>query len=40
VPGGEAAAWRLVILSVIIAMTALLLSEALTRRAAKRVSGQ
>jgi molybdate transport system permease protein len=40
VPGGEAAAWRLVILSVIIAMTALLLSEALARRAAKRVSGQ
>lgn len=40
VPGGEAAAWRLVVLSVIIAMTALLLSEALARRAAKRVSGQ
>ncbi|MCG7493586.1 molybdate ABC transporter permease subunit [Thalassobius sp. Cn5-15] len=40
VPGGEAAAWRLVILSILIAMTALLLSEALARRAAKRVSGR
>lgn len=40
VPGGEASALRLVIISVVIAMTALLLSETLARRAAKRVSGR
>ena len=40
VPGGEASALRLVVISVVIAMTALLLSEALARRAAKRVSGR
>ncbi len=40
VPGGEASAMRLVILSVAIAMAALLASEVLARRAAKRVAGQ
>ncbi|CUH63313.1 Molybdenum transport system permease protein ModB [Thalassovita autumnalis] len=40
VPGGEASALRLVVISVVIAMTALLLSETLARRAAKRVSGR
>ena len=39
VPGGDAAALRLVGVSVAIAMAALLASELLTRRAAKRVSG-
>ncbi|SMO58124.1 molybdate ABC transporter permease subunit [Ruegeria faecimaris] len=39
VPGGEAAAMRLVVISVIIAMGALLLSEFVGRRAAARVSG-
>jgi len=37
IPGGEAAATRLVLISVALAMTALLLSEALARRAAKRI---
>ncbi|GFE50034.1 molybdate ABC transporter permease [Roseobacter cerasinus] len=37
VPGGEASAWRLVIVSIVIAMSALLLSEWLARRAANRV---
>lgn len=37
VPGGEASAWRLVIVSVVIAMAALLGSEWLARRAATRV---
>lgn len=36
-PGGEASAWRLVIVSVVIAMAALLGSEWLARRAATRV---
>ena len=40
VPGGEASAMRLVVLSVVIAMAALLASELLARRAAKRVAGQ
>lgn len=40
VPGGEAAALRLVLVSVCIAMGALLASETLARRTAKRVSGQ
>jgi molybdate transport system permease protein len=40
VPGGEASAMRLVVLSVGIAMAALLASELLARRAAKRVAGQ
>lgn len=39
VPGGEASALRLVVVSVAVAMTALLLSEILARRAAKRVAG-
>ncbi len=39
VPGGEAAAWRLVIISVVIAMAALLLSEHVARRAARWVAG-
>ncbi|PZX45931.1 molybdate transport system permease protein [Roseinatronobacter thiooxidans] len=39
VPGGEAAASRLVIIAIIIAMSALLLSEFVARRVAKRVAG-
>ncbi|MDA7967273.1 molybdate ABC transporter permease subunit [Ruegeria sp.] len=39
VPGGEAAATRLVIISIIIAMGALLLSEYVGRRVAQRVAG-
>ena len=39
VPGGEASALRLVAVSVTIAMGALILSEVLARRAAKRVAG-
>ena len=39
VPGGEASALRLVAISVAIAMAALLASEILARRAAKRVAG-
>ncbi|WP_299503015.1 molybdate ABC transporter permease subunit [uncultured Roseobacter sp.] len=39
VPGGEASAWRLVIVSVVVAMSALLLSEWLARRAAAKVGG-
>lgn len=39
VPGGESAAGRLALLSVIIAFAALLLSEALARKAARYVSG-
>lgn len=39
VPGGEAAATRLVVISIIIAMSALLLSEYVGRRAAARVAG-
>ncbi|WP_298917101.1 molybdate ABC transporter permease subunit [uncultured Roseobacter sp.] len=37
VPGGETSVWRLVIVSVIIAMSALLLSEWLARRAKRRL---
>ncbi len=40
VPGGESAALRLVIISVVIAMGALALSEVFARRAAKRVAGK
>jgi len=40
VPGGESAALRLVTVSVAVAMAALIASEVLARRAAKRVSGQ
>ncbi|MDP3340334.1 molybdate ABC transporter permease subunit [Frigidibacter sp.] len=39
VPGGEQAAGRLVIVSVALAMGALLLSEVLARRVARRVAG-
>jgi molybdate transport system permease protein len=39
VPGGETAAARLVILSVALAMAALLLSEVLARRMARRMGG-
>jgi molybdate transport system permease protein len=39
VPGGEAAASRLVIIAIIIAMAALLLSEAVSRRVARMVAG-
>ncbi|WP_042249224.1 molybdate ABC transporter permease subunit [Paracoccus sp. PAMC 22219] len=38
-PGGEAAAGRLVLVSIVIAMSALLLSEVLARRVARRVAG-
>ena len=39
VPGGETSALRLVAISVALAMVAVLLSEVLARRAAKRVAG-
>jgi molybdate transport system permease protein len=39
VPGGEGAALRLVLISVAVAMGALLASELLARRLAKRVGG-
>jgi molybdate transport system permease protein len=39
VPGGEAAALKLVVISVLVAMGALLASEVLARRAARRVGG-
>lgn len=39
VPGGEGPAARLVIVSIIVAMSALLASELLARRASKRISG-
>ena len=38
-PGGEAAAGRLVLVSITIAMNALLVSEVLARRVARRVAG-
>ena len=40
VPGGEGAALRLVIVAVVVAMAALLLSEFFARRVAARVGGQ
>ncbi len=40
VPGGESMAARLAIVSVIIAMAALLVSEVLARRVARRIGGQ
>ncbi len=40
VPGGEASAWRLVIVSVVIAMGALLASELLARRVMQRIGGR
>ncbi|MGH7090835.1 MAG: molybdate ABC transporter permease subunit, partial [Stellaceae bacterium] len=39
VPGGDAAALRLVLLSVALSFAALILSEALNRRATRRVLG-
>ena len=39
VPGGEGAAIRLVIVSVVLALAALFLSEAISRRVAARVAG-
>jgi molybdate transport system permease protein len=40
VPGGEAAAARLVLVSVIVAMVALVLSELMARAIARRISGR
>ncbi|KIC07995.1 molybdate ABC transporter permease [Leisingera sp. ANG-M1] len=40
VPGGEAAALRLTLVSIAVALTALLLSELLARRAAARLGGR
>lgn len=40
VPGGESAAFRLVVLSVVIAMGALLMSEVLAQRLRRRIGGQ
>jgi molybdate transport system permease protein len=39
VPGGDGAAWRLVVISILIAMGALLASELLARRVRRRVAG-
>ena len=39
VPGGESSAWRLVIVAVIVAMTALLISEWVSTRVARRIRG-
>ncbi len=39
VPDGEASALRLVVVSIVVAMTALLISEAVARRVAKRIAG-
>jgi molybdate transport system permease protein len=39
VPGGDGAAWRLVVISILIAMGALLASELLARRVQRRVAG-
>jgi molybdate transport system permease protein len=38
-PGGESAALRLVAVSIVVAMGALVLSEVLARRASKRIGG-
>ncbi|WP_372574559.1 molybdate ABC transporter permease subunit [Ruegeria jejuensis] len=40
VPGAEASALRLVVISILVAMGALVASEVLARRAAKRISGR
>ena len=40
VPGGEASAMRLVLVSIILAMGALLVSEAVARRVAKRIAAR
>jgi molybdate transport system permease protein len=39
VPGGDEAAWRLAILSVLVALAALIVSEAVARRVGRRVKG-
>lgn len=39
VPGGDGAAWRLVVVAIVIAMGALVLSEVLSRRLARRLAG-
>jgi molybdate transport system permease protein len=39
VPGGDASAFRLVVISIVLAMGALILSEWFARRAAVRVAG-
>jgi molybdate transport system permease protein len=38
-PGGEASAWRLAILSVLLAMAALVASELMARRLDRRIRG-
>jgi molybdate transport system permease protein len=40
VPGGDAQAWRLVLVAILVAMSALLLSEWVSRRVAQRISGR
>jgi molybdate transport system permease protein len=40
VPGGDAAAWRLVLISVVVALLALAVSEWLSRRVAARIAGR
>jgi len=40
VPGGDAAAMRLCVISIVVSLMALLLSEVLVRRATRRVMGQ
>lgn len=40
VPGGEGAAWRLVLVSVVVAMGALAVSEVLARRVERRIGGR
>jgi len=40
VPGGDAQAWRLVLVSVVIAMGALIFSEIISRRVASRLGGR
>ncbi len=40
VPGGDAQAWRLVVVAIIVAMLALLLSEWLGRAVARRIAGR
>lgn len=40
VPGGDAQAWRLVVVAIIVAMAALMLSEWLGRAVARRIAGR
>jgi molybdate transport system permease protein len=39
VPGGDTAAWRLALLSVALAMVALIVSELMARRLGRRLQG-